>query len=147
VISRFLDWLRFRRAPTMTGVYQGHGVITPHTVHVPLIVGGKVARRLQSADRVDLSPLSSISGRRSPGVSGCIGGRDGFCDCRTRWRDIWHRMRCRHFDLSAASTLVSRRQHRCIGHEGGGGDYPSRSTPPPSTGVKERLDRPDNTSI
>ena len=52
MISRFLDWLRFRRAPTMTGVYQGHGVITPHTVHVPLVVGAKVARRLQPADRV-----------------------------------------------------------------------------------------------
>jgi hypothetical protein len=52
MISRFLDWLRFRRAPTMTGVYMGAGIIAPHTVHVPLVVGAKVARRLQAADRV-----------------------------------------------------------------------------------------------
>jgi hypothetical protein len=37
----------------MTGVYQGHGVITPHSIHVPLVVGAKVARRLQAADRVE----------------------------------------------------------------------------------------------
>jgi hypothetical protein len=36
----------------MTGVYQGSGVITPHTIHVPLVVGAKIQRRLQPADRV-----------------------------------------------------------------------------------------------
>jgi hypothetical protein len=51
-MSRFFDWLRYRNRPTLTGVYQGHGVITPHMVHVPLVVGAKVARRLQAADRV-----------------------------------------------------------------------------------------------
>jgi len=52
VISRFWDWLRFRRRPTMSGVYVGHRMIHPHTIHVPLVVGAKVARRLQPADRV-----------------------------------------------------------------------------------------------
>jgi hypothetical protein len=52
-MSRFLDWLLYRHRPVMTGIYQGRGVITPHTVHVPLIVGAKVARRLQAADRVE----------------------------------------------------------------------------------------------
>ena len=62
MISRFLDWLRFRRAPTMTGVYQGHGVITPHTVHVPLVVGAKVARRLQAADRMRFVAVERADG-------------------------------------------------------------------------------------
>ena len=52
MISRFWDWLRFRRRPTMSGVYVGHRMIHPHTIHVPLVVGAKVARRLQAADRV-----------------------------------------------------------------------------------------------
>ena len=36
----------------MTGIYD-HGRIFPHTIHPPLVVGAKVARRLQSADRVE----------------------------------------------------------------------------------------------
>jgi hypothetical protein len=61
-MSRFVDWLLHRHKPVLTGVYQGHGVITPHSIHVPLIVGAKVQRRLQVADRVQFVAVEQGSG-------------------------------------------------------------------------------------
>jgi hypothetical protein len=52
MMSRFMDWLLYRNRKTMTGIY-AHGRVFPHQVHPSLLVGAKVARRLQSADRVE----------------------------------------------------------------------------------------------
>ena len=51
MISRLFDWLRFHRAPTMTGIYFA-GRVHPHLLHPTLVVGARVQRRLENTDRV-----------------------------------------------------------------------------------------------
>jgi hypothetical protein len=46
----------------MTGVYIGSGTIHPHTIHVPLVVGANVARRLQAADRIEFVAVERDDG-------------------------------------------------------------------------------------
>jgi hypothetical protein len=52
MITAFIDWLLYRNRRTMTGIYD-HGRIYPHLIHPPVVVGARVARRLQPADRVE----------------------------------------------------------------------------------------------
>jgi hypothetical protein len=51
-MGAFFDWLLYRNRPTMTGIYHSN-YIYPHQIHPPVLVGAKVAQRLQSADRVE----------------------------------------------------------------------------------------------
>jgi hypothetical protein len=100
-VSRFIDWLLHRHKPVLTGVYQGHGVITPHTIHVPLIVGAKV----QPPGPLSTAPSALYITR---GLWFVIVERDGV---------TWRAPSALPPFQSVASTLVFRRQaplHRAI---------------------------------
>jgi hypothetical protein len=60
-VSRFVDWLLYRNRPVLTGVYD-RGRIFPHQIHPPVVVGARIARRLQSADRVEFVAVAQEFG-------------------------------------------------------------------------------------
>jgi hypothetical protein len=60
-VSRFVDWLLYRNRPVLTGIYD-HGRIFPHTIYPPVIVGARIASRLQSADRVTFVAIQRADG-------------------------------------------------------------------------------------
>jgi hypothetical protein len=61
MMSRFIDWLLYRNRPVLTGIYD-HGVIFPHTIHPPVMVGARIARRLQNTDRVEFITVAAPDG-------------------------------------------------------------------------------------
>jgi hypothetical protein len=61
-MSRFIDWLLHRHKPVLTGVYPS-GTIFPHTIHPPVMVGARIARRLENTDRVQFVAIERADGR------------------------------------------------------------------------------------
>jgi hypothetical protein len=61
MMGAFLDWLLYRNRSTMTGIYHS-GYIYPHQIHPPVLVGARIAQRLQSTDRVQFVAVEQSTG-------------------------------------------------------------------------------------
>jgi hypothetical protein len=61
MMSKLIDWLLYRNRPVLTGIYD-HGVIFPHTIHPPVMVGARVQRRLENTDRVMFVAVQAADG-------------------------------------------------------------------------------------